>query len=169
MKKLALVLILAIAQPAHAATAFKLCMNRSTGLILAKAKCTGAESTVTGTTIQGLASVGPQGVQGPQGAQGPQGPAGSQGAPGVLNWQKCTKRSATNSGTTYVTALLYCSPGEFLLTHGVESHEIGATDLVQLFFNSTDKIAVGVGYGIWTPLNTGAFNTVTVTGVCCLP
>jgi hypothetical protein len=162
MRALTLALALAVYAPAaHAATVkippLKLCMNNTSGAIVAKKKCTAFETALTGGALQALSSAGPQGPQGPQG------PAGG------FDWTKCTRRSVTNSGIDYKITSLNCNAGEFLMTHGVDTDNISSTDIISLSFDSSDRVATGVAYGTFNPFVTGAFNVITVSGVCCKP
>lgn len=170
MRKVVLALALLIATDVAAAPAvkippLKLCVNNTTGAIVAKKACKFGETTLTGQALQALGSAGPQGPKGDTGAQGP---TGAPGAKGGFDWTKCTVRLNAASDFGFVANDFNCGPGEFLMTHGALNTTPAIVDSMVLDFDSTNRVAIGVSY-LTTTIAPGAFNTVTVSGVCCLP
>ncbi len=139
------------------APAFQLCLSAN-GSILAKQRCKGSEARVSADTIAALGAV-----------PAAQGPAGPQGPGGTLDPTRCISRRTTWSGVTYLTGRVDCGPGEFLLTHGVETSTIH-NDIISIALLYLPAVTYPVGVSYETGTNAGPIGyTMRVTGVCCLP
>lgn len=168
MKKTILAfLVLGFANTAYAVPAvklppLKLCMNNSTGGIIAKKGCNlRIETVITGGALQALSSAGPQG---PQGIQGP---------PGGLNINACVSRESTASGSGLVTTTVPCLVNEFVATSGcyVTGFAVTASHKLLKADNTTLN---GEVYGLVRcsgadVYNNGSSFSVTAQAFCCRP
>lgn len=158
MKNSLLLLSLLIANVSFAAP-LNICLNTK-GELVASTACKKSKSKLT----QSILSVpGPQGPAGPQGLQGVPGPAGA------FAWQRCTVRTATISNSVGLAiGSLVCTPGEFLLTHGVaHSNTAGYVVTAALQFNSSQNVATSVTYAMKT--SDASALSALIQGICCLP
>lgn len=136
----------------------KLCMNNSTGAIIAKKICKAGETVINGQVLQGLA------VQGPQ---GPQGPAGT------IDIGKCISRESTASGSDAVAATVPCLVNEFVATSGCDVGGVAVVGTHKLL-KATNTLLGGEVYGLVRcvgvdPYNTGFTYSVTAQAFCCRP
>ena len=131
----------------------KICASAS-GNVLAKKKCSKAETQLTLEALQGQ-----------DGATGATAPAGAAGAPGILNVSACRIDSKTFEDTSWGWLAVDCGEGEFLFQHGIKAPETDNFYIqeIRLRAYEGDNFAAGVEYVIYGAENWKA----DVIIVCC--
>lgn len=142
-------------------SALKLCVNNASGTIIAKNRCSKAESVLSVAALQQVAASSVAGLKGDVGAQGPA---------GTLDPSKCTTRQGFGSDVLVAVARVDCLPGEFLLTHGITSSDLNSLIIESvLMYRPGEQTASGVQYKSGKNMVYEKLFTISVDAVCCKP
>ncbi len=129
------------------------CINQTTGAVVARSKCKAGEQPLNLGTIA-AATIGPKGDPGP---------------PGKIDFSTCytkTTLSASSLGTGSTQLECDSNTADFMLTDGIESSTIFSfVNARKILFGPDGKVPVGMRY----QLNRDTFSDFvsTATIVCC--
>ena len=132
---------------------FAVCANNTTGVVQAKPKCTKAETALNLAALLGTIN---------------NAAASATFIPGPVDPNTCTTRTSEYNATSLGSAVsIYCEPGEFLMTHGVETDD-SKVDINQIRLQFYDGLPfpVGVRYHMIRD-QAGTNFSVVVRAFCC--